>query len=346
MTRYALCIGIDQYPSPNTLNGCVSDATSWASILRAQGFNSVQMLTDQQATFGGFLGAVNQIVQTAVPGDVVVITYSGHGAKAPTVNGQMYAEGLVPIDFGTNGFIVDDDIGPIFDAARPNVAINFILDSCFSGGAKRFLSNAPTTVAPGAAIRIRRLIATPEMIQVHQAAHARRHQNRALTTPGLLRECIFAASADNQVSLENSNGGYFTQSAIRVLQSNPGQLSNSSFVSQVISLVGNLSPDFTENQGLPQHPQLRCPTDLQNGAFLGPIGMSTGTGNQTFNTGNQSFNTGNQFTQSGNQTPLSSVPLVTTGVCQLPQNPSASDLVAYLQCISATTRNFQGPNNH
>ncbi len=52
--RRALCVGIDAYPGPNALSGCVNDTTLWGNALTAVGFN-VDKLTDQRATHSGIV---------------------------------------------------------------------------------------------------------------------------------------------------------------------------------------------------------------------------------------------------------------------------------------------------
>src|SRR5512137_1884300 len=79
MSKLALCIGINNYPGTDMdLAGCVNDANDWAAELTSRGF-SVNKLLDSQATKAGMVDAFKRIVGQAVSGDVVVITYSGHG---------------------------------------------------------------------------------------------------------------------------------------------------------------------------------------------------------------------------------------------------------------------------
>ena len=50
MAKYALCIGINDYPgTENDLSGCVNDANDWATALSKRGFATTKML-DKQAT--------------------------------------------------------------------------------------------------------------------------------------------------------------------------------------------------------------------------------------------------------------------------------------------------------
>lgn len=84
--KLALLIGIDAYPHVQRLRGGVNDARLMAGILqRAYGFssNAVNLLLDGEATRAKIVHAVRQMVDTATSGDIVVIFYSGQGARVP-----------------------------------------------------------------------------------------------------------------------------------------------------------------------------------------------------------------------------------------------------------------------
>ncbi|HLG30174.1 MAG TPA: caspase family protein, partial [Candidatus Brocadiales bacterium] len=85
MVKKALCIGINDYPGTGSdLSGCVNDAADWKTALEQRGF-AVQQLMDKQATKQAMLQGIQSLVQEAKSGDVVCITYSGHGSWIPDV---------------------------------------------------------------------------------------------------------------------------------------------------------------------------------------------------------------------------------------------------------------------
>ena len=80
MAKYALCIGINDYPGTDSdLNGCVNDAHDWAAALRARGF-TIQTLLDRQATDAAMRAAIKATLTKTVQGDSVAIQFSGHGS--------------------------------------------------------------------------------------------------------------------------------------------------------------------------------------------------------------------------------------------------------------------------
>lgn len=81
MGKYALCIGINNYPgTQNDLSGCINDAKDWADELKARGFE-VTSLLDAQATKAAMAEGMRAVIGEAKYGDAVVITYSGHGGQ-------------------------------------------------------------------------------------------------------------------------------------------------------------------------------------------------------------------------------------------------------------------------
>src|SRR5688500_11987293 len=87
--RWALVIGIDQYPlfpPQSQLDGCVRDAQEMARILEERfGFPKRQMtvLLNGQATQEAILEALKELDGKVGKGDAVVVHYSGHGSQRP-----------------------------------------------------------------------------------------------------------------------------------------------------------------------------------------------------------------------------------------------------------------------
>ena len=88
MARKALCIGINNYPGTHMdLQGCVNDAQDWTDVLQSRGF-VISALLDQQATKAAMMSAMRDLINNAVAGDSLVITFSGHGTYQPDKDGD------------------------------------------------------------------------------------------------------------------------------------------------------------------------------------------------------------------------------------------------------------------
>lgn len=140
MGRYALCIGINDYPGTDSdLSGCLNDANDWAAELGQRGFD-VRLLLDGQATLAAMTAGIQALIDKAVAGDTVVITYSGHGTWVPDSSGDEpdgRDEGLCPHDIGRAGPLLDDEIRRLFGARKAGARIVLISDSCHSGSVTR-----------------------------------------------------------------------------------------------------------------------------------------------------------------------------------------------------------------
>ena len=77
------------------------------------------------------------LVNGCQPGDSLVFHYSGHGSRQRNYNGDEvdgYDETLCPLDFETQGMIVDDEINATIVRPLPRgVKLHAIIDSCHSG---------------------------------------------------------------------------------------------------------------------------------------------------------------------------------------------------------------------
>lgn len=141
MAKHALCIGVNNYPGTHMdLAGCVNDAQDWTAELKARGFAVTQLL-DAEATKAAMVKGFKAVIGAAVKGDVVVMTFSGHGTYVPDVNGDELDgldEALCPYDLQTGGAaLIDDEIHAIFAARKPGVRLVLISDSCHSGTVTR-----------------------------------------------------------------------------------------------------------------------------------------------------------------------------------------------------------------
>ena len=141
MAKRALCIGINDYPGTGSdLAGCVNDANDWAEALTDRFFET-DVLLDAQATGDAIRDGIRRTVGAAQAGDVVVITYSGHGTWVPDEDGDEpdhRDEALCPYDIATGGPLLDDELYDLFCERERGVRAVLISDSCHSGTVSRF----------------------------------------------------------------------------------------------------------------------------------------------------------------------------------------------------------------
>ncbi|XP_051146601.1 metacaspase-3-like [Andrographis paniculata] len=142
--RAVLC-GITYKGHRQSLDGSINDVLSMKKLLMEKfGFPSasIVVLTEEQdyrhiPTKKNIRTALNWLVQGCKPGDSLVFHYSGHGSQVRDHDGDEldgYDESLLPVDYETEGRILDDEINATIVRPLPRGAtLHSIIDTCFSG---------------------------------------------------------------------------------------------------------------------------------------------------------------------------------------------------------------------
>lgn len=170
--KKAICVGINNYPGlTNDLRGCVNDANDWANLLEFAGYQT-EIILDSDATRQNILDALDNLLTSAVPGDEIVFTYSGHGTSVADTSGDeinAYDEALYVYD----GILLDDELREVIGKMNPATHLVVISDSCFSGTITRVQRDDPATpryvetgkIPPNAKLK-KRFLSEEEMIEI------------------------------------------------------------------------------------------------------------------------------------------------------------------------------------
>jgi hypothetical protein len=138
--KRAVCIAINNYPGYNNdLKGCVNDARNWSNLLKKKfGFHIDAMLLDSQAKKKAVVKALKALVSGAKAGDILVITYSGHGTQVPDYAiGRDESDGKDEAWCLYDGYLIDDEIKKIISKLPSGVKLTVVSDSCHSGTVTR-----------------------------------------------------------------------------------------------------------------------------------------------------------------------------------------------------------------
>jgi hypothetical protein len=255
--RTALCVGIDTYPGPNALHGCVNDSVDWAALFQSLG-HTVAALRNGDATRTAITNALAQHVAQMKSGDLFLFQYSGHGTQFPDDTGDEpdgKDEALCPVDMMTAGFIRDDDIRTILNRVPEGALAVAFVDCCHSGSIVRMVR--ALGVEDGSGSRARAIDPTPEMIEVH---HRTRSRGRAVVTP-FRRDILFAACRDDEVAFEKGGHGDYTTAAIPIIRQQGPRVTN-------LALQQSIQQAF--GAGARQHPRLDCDVVAESRPFLQP----------------------------------------------------------------------------
>lgn len=146
--RAVLCgISYKNIESVKELKGCINDV-SYMKFMLTNRFNfpedSIIVLTEDETdskripTKRNMQRWMRWLVQDCQPGDSLVFHYSGHGSQQEEVCKGEEVDGcdetLVPLDFETEGMIVDNEINEtLVRPLPPGTRLHAIIDACHSG---------------------------------------------------------------------------------------------------------------------------------------------------------------------------------------------------------------------
>ncbi|KAF8044165.1 hypothetical protein BT93_A2213 [Corymbia citriodora subsp. variegata] len=143
--RAVLC-GVSYKKRKYELKGTVNDVKHMKELLiRTFGFmeENILVLTEEEKnehrrpTRKNILEAFQWLIRDCKAGDSVVFFFSGHGLRHPESDGDEldgFDESICPVDFTTEGVILDNDINSTIVRPLPEgVTLHAIVDSCHSG---------------------------------------------------------------------------------------------------------------------------------------------------------------------------------------------------------------------
>ncbi|KAK9268824.1 hypothetical protein L1049_000588 [Liquidambar formosana] len=143
MAKKALLIGCNYKGTKAELKGCINDVNRmYSCLIERYGFSEddikVMIDTDEsytQPTGKNIRRAIQNLIRSAEPGDLLFVHYSGHGTRLPAETGEDddtgYDECIVPCDMN---LITDDDFRDFVDQVPEGCYLTIVSDSCHSGG--------------------------------------------------------------------------------------------------------------------------------------------------------------------------------------------------------------------
>jgi metacaspase-1 len=120
------------YGSSGELPNCDKDAAAMKKLALTEGYNVHPLLLNKKATSTNVLTALSVAADSLQPGDILLLTYSGHGSFFPDLNDDeddKYDETWVLYD----RMLIDDELYYAWSKFRAGVRILLISDSCHSG---------------------------------------------------------------------------------------------------------------------------------------------------------------------------------------------------------------------
>ena len=139
--KKALFVGINYYDTAYRLQGCINDVVNLKNLFVSQmGYkaSNITTLRDDVPTIRptreNILKELTKLVAESAYCSEIWFCYSGHGCQFPDRNMEEsdgLDEMIVPVDYTTNGVILDDVINQILQRSKCRTILLF--DSCSSG---------------------------------------------------------------------------------------------------------------------------------------------------------------------------------------------------------------------
>ena len=208
------------------LTACEFDARDLYAIAQQKGFTSTLLLT-ANATAQAVLDALSDAANNLYGGDIVLLTYSGHGSQVPDTNSEE-VDDLDETWVLYDRQLVDDELFAMFSQFRAGVRIFVLSDSCHSGTVTKEIYYTSTAsrretvdVSHGATpIRYR---AMPQQVALRTYRANKAHYDKILKSINAdvvedvkATVLLISGCQDNQLSSDGAFNGLFTASLLRV----------------------------------------------------------------------------------------------------------------------------------
>jgi metacaspase-1 len=220
----------DQYGGwDGQLAGCINDANSMKAIADGLGFTS-QIITDDQATLANVAQTISNSANQLDSGDLLLVTYSGHGGQVPDANAPEEEDGLDETWVLYDKMMLDNQLYALWSQFKAGVRIFVLSDSCHSGTILRDMIMQQIAKTDAGAKGYR---ATPSSIIREKAIPAANQQQHITkfrdyyTAVQYLRAdqssisvsasvLLISGCQDNQTSADGDKNGLFTQNLLEV----------------------------------------------------------------------------------------------------------------------------------
>lgn len=209
------------------LVACEFDANDMENLARGRGFKTHKLLT-KAATARAVTSALEAAAGELDGGDMLVLTYSGHGGQVPDANGDeqdRMDETWVLYDRQ----LVDDELYALLGKLKPGVRVAIFSDSCHSGTVARDMVDLIGAARVGQSANggngsdQPRVKGMPDaVVRSTYDANKTMYDEIQKSLPPLDTATIGASviltsgCQDNQTSLDGDKNGLFTQTLLKV----------------------------------------------------------------------------------------------------------------------------------
>ena len=207
------------------LNACEADAGDMERIATERNFEPTTILTGA-ATADAVTSAISNAAGKLAEGDILFLTYSGHGGQVPDTNSDEAQDQLDETWVLFDRQLVDDELYDIYSQFAAGTRIFVFSDSCHSGSVNRGIFDVavPHVVEAGIVDAkeprtkdVPRDVATQTYEQNKDVYDKVQKDHPAAETAEIGASVILISGCqDNQLSLDGDRNGLFTQQVLAV----------------------------------------------------------------------------------------------------------------------------------
>jgi hypothetical protein len=233
------------------LNACEADAEDMANIGKSRKF-TVKTLLTKAASRAKVISEISGAARTLKPGDIFMLSYSGHGGQLPDMNNdEPDAQDETWCLY--NGELVDDELYAQLWKFSQGVRILVFSDSCHSGTVVKLAYYQGTTAArssgtspQGARYRFMPSDVALRTYRANRAFYDRILGNIKKNAEEAVKASVLLISGcqDNQLSADGDFNGLFTSQVLRVWKQGAFKGSYKTFHR---AIVRRMPPDQTPN---------------------------------------------------------------------------------------------------
>jgi metacaspase-1 len=213
------------------LNACEFDAEDMFALASGNGFSATKLLT-KEATSTALLDAMQHASGELAAGDILLLTYSGHGGRIPDTSGDEDDE-MDETWVLYDRQLLDDELYTAYAAFAPGVRIAVFSDSCHSGTVTRVgppaaagtAGQAPAQQLPAIGLRTRSMppaLAQGDFLRrrtVYESVRPKQATKGEAASAGTDPQAsviLISGCQDNQFSLDGTRNGLFTATLLTV----------------------------------------------------------------------------------------------------------------------------------
>lgn len=246
---YSLHIGINSVNPAHysgwsgPLKACEADAGDMQHIAESMSYTKITKLLTAQATRAAVINTLNSYATKLVKGDILFVSYSGHGGQIPDYSGEE-ADNMDETWCLYDGQLTDDELKLQWNKFEKGVRIFVLSDSCHSGTVTRDALVREAQAREGDAVRAmpvevalktyRDNKAKYDAIQAGVAQSGIQYVLESDIKPNVR---LISGCQDNQVSYDGTFNGLFTGNLLKAWNNGAFNGNYSQFYSKIMSYM-------------------------------------------------------------------------------------------------------------